>query len=162
MTASLFLVVVEYPNFGRTVADPVDLEAFDPAVEVRREFPDGGPVRIWGSRKSGGNHREYERLSAGDRLLFYHEGAYVAAGRVGRKFDSPWVSRTFWGYAPRQLLYSVEDYREVDALPERVNEALGFEEGFVPEGHHGVDDDQAAAVRETYGSLHDFVDALAD
>lgn len=160
MTGSLFLVAVSYPNFGRTVADAVRLSEYDPPPEVTREFPSDRPVRIWGTRKGGGNRRQYADLEPDDSLLFFRDGSYVAAGRVGKKFDTPWVSRMFWGYAPMELLYSVEAFREVDVSPGRLNDAIGLDADYAPEGIRGVDDDLVAAACEGYDSIDAFVDAL--
>lgn len=160
MTANLFLVAASFPNFGRTVTDAVDLSAFDPPPEVRREFDGDEPVRIWGTRKGGGNRQQYAEMEPDDRLLFHDAGAYVAAGRVGKTFSTPWVSRTFWGYAPMELLYSVEGFREVDALAERINDELGLDDDFEPRGLHLVDDDRVASLLDDHDSLEAFVDAL--
>lgn len=156
MTTSLFLVAVSFPNFDRTVTDPVTLSEFDPPPEVTRELPDDRPVRVWGTRKGGGNREQYAELAADDRLLFYHEDAYLATGRVGKTFTTPWISRTFWGYAPRELLYTVEDYRETDLAPETVNAALGFDAAFRPEGLHRVDDERVRGA----DAVDDVLDGL--
>lgn len=161
MRARLFLVAASYPNYGRTVAEPVDLSAFDPPPDIPRDLVTDGGVRVWGTRKGGNNREQYEALEPDDLLLFSHDDAFVGAGRVGVKFNSPWISRTFWGYAPAELLYSVEDYRPLDCPCERVNEALGYDRDHRPEGLRQVSDDAARAVADEYGSLEGFVDALA-
>lgn len=162
MADALYRVPVDFPNFGRTVTDPVDLADYDPPVDVTRELDDLAGVRVWGTRKGDGNRDRYAQMEPGDWTLFYHDGAYVAVGRVGVKFESPWVSRTFWGYAPKQLLYTVEQYRDLDAPLADVNADLGLDSGDEPPRIERVPDDTVAALRDDHGSVRAFLDALAE
>jgi putative restriction endonuclease len=161
MADSLYRVPVDFPNFGRTVTDPVDLADYDPPVDVTRELDDLAGVRVWGTRKGDGNRDRYGQMASGDWTLFYHDGTYVATGRVGVKFESPWVSRTFWGYAPKQLLYTVERYRDLDAALADVNADLGLDPDDEPPRIERVPDDAVAALRDEHGSVRAFLDSLA-
>lgn len=164
MAGDLYRVPVDYPNFERTVTDPVDLDAYDPPVDVTRELPELSGVRVWGTRKGDGNRDRYAGMATGDWTLFYHDGAYVAAGRVGIKFETPWISRTFWGYAPRQLLFTVESYRDLDADDGGVDERLDLHADPDPDRPRvePVDGDALDRLRADHGSVPGFLDALRD
>lgn len=160
MTGRLFKVPATFPNFGRTVVEPVELSEYDPPPDLPHDIAEAGGVRIWGTRKGGGNREQYEAMEAGDGLLFYDDGECRYAGRVGEKFQTPWVSRTFWGYAPAELLYTVEDFVELPEDDERLRAVLGAAAGSDLEGIEPVSPDVVAAVEDRYGSVPEFVAAL--
>jgi hypothetical protein len=164
MADDVYRVPVDYPNFGRTVDSPVDLDDYDPPADVTRELDDLTGVRVWGTRKGDGNHEHYARTAAGDWLLFHHESQYVAVGRVGTKFETPWISRTFWGYAPQQLLYTIEDYRELDLSAADLDDPLDLDSNPDPDRPRlqRVNPDVLADVRERHGSIPAFLDALTE
>lgn len=160
--ADAYRVPVDYPNFDRTVTDPVDIDEYDPPADVTRELDDLAGVRVWGTRKGDGNRDRYAEMTAGDWLFFHHDDRYVAAGRVGTKFETPWISRTFWGYAPQQLLYTVDAFRELDVPAADVNDPLDLDPDVDPDRPriHRVDDDALDDVRDRHGSVETFLDSL--
>lgn len=160
MSGRLFRVPVAYPNFARTVVESIEPSEFSPPPDLPRDIAEAGGVRIWGTRKGGGNREQYEVMASGDGLLFYDDGTCRYAGQVGEKFQTPWVSRTFWGYAPAELLYTVEGFVEVQGGDERLASELGGAAHGDPEGIDPVPDDAVERIQGRYGSVSAFVEAL--
>ena len=87
--SSVFLAPVD-DSFERMVADGVDLTDWP-------DRPDDFPprARVWGVRTDTDqgewprNRRNWRKMAVGGPVLFYDDGTYVAAGRVGATCEDP-------------------------------------------------------------------------
>lgn len=132
MSPSVFLAPCDPGNFDRTVRSPVDPSEHPDLPDA---LPEGERVRFWGVRSGSRNEDTFERMEPGDLVLFYQDGTYVATGRVGTTFDDGgWASETFWNDAPSTLIYTLEDYTEVDVPAGAVNVLFDYESDFYPQG----------------------------
>jgi hypothetical protein len=151
---NLWLVPVDEPSFRETLAEPADLSDW-------ADRPDSFPecARVWGIRtdpEQGSwerNRRNLDRIDRGDPLLIYRnsESRYTATGRVGPMAHTEYIREEYWNGGPALDVYVVKDYDEsVDVEPETVNELLGYEKSFWPQGFRRVSDDRPTAkvVRE--------------
>lgn len=143
---NLWLVPVDEPSFQRTLAEPIDLSDWD---DRPASFPER--ARVWGIRtdpKQGfweRNRRNLERMERGDPLLIYRnsESRYTATGRVGAMTHTEHVRDEYWDGGPALDVYVVEGYDDsLDVEPETVNQLLGYEELFWPQGFWRVSDDR--------------------
>jgi hypothetical protein len=143
---NLWLVPVDEPSFQRTLAQPVDLSDWDGRPD---SFPER--ARIWGVRTDTEqgtwkrNRRNLERMARGDPLLFYRnsKSRYTATGRVGQMAHTEYVRDTFWDGGPALDVYVVEDYEDsIDVDPGTINNLLGYEKNFWPQGFWRVADDR--------------------
>jgi hypothetical protein len=143
---SLWLVPVDKQSFQRTLADPIDLSGWE-------ERPDGFPerARVWGVRtdpEQGAwerNRRNLEKMERGDPLLVYRNSVsrYTATGRVGPMTHTEFIRDEFWGGGPALDVYVVVEYDDsIDVEPGVMNELLGYEETFWPQGLWRVADDR--------------------
>jgi len=141
----LWLVPVDEESFQRTLADPVDLSDQE---QKPGDFPD--QARVWGVRTDPDqgswkrNRRNLERIEPGDPLLIYRNktSQYHAKGRVGPFWHTTYVRDQFWNGGPALDVFTVEEYEEIDIDPEVVNEILGYEGHFWPQGLWRVSDDR--------------------
>jgi len=101
MSANVFLVPIDPENFDRTVQSAVDLTEYDDRPDPLADLDE---VRLWAVDDDSGNGSTFERMEEGDLLLFYHDGEYLATGRVGTAFEDEdrWVSSTRSGPRSRR------------------------------------------------------------
>ena len=141
----LWLMPVDERSFQQTLADPIDLSD---RADKPAEFPDR--ARVWGVRTDPAqgswerNRRNLERMEPGDPLLVYRNSTsqYYATGRVGTFWHTTHIRDEFWNGGPAIDIFAVEEYDEVDVSPETVNDLLGYEETFWPQGLWRVADDR--------------------
>jgi hypothetical protein len=144
----LWLVPADEPSYQQTLAQPRDLS---PAPDKPDGFPD--EARVWGVRTDPDheqapwdrNRRNLERMAPGDPLLIYRnsESHYVAAGRVGGPlWHTTWVRDEFWNGGPALDVFHIDDWQPINFEPASVNQTLGYEESFVPQGLWRVADDR--------------------
>jgi hypothetical protein len=143
---NLWLVPVDEESFQRTLAQPIDLSDWESRPEG---FPEA--ARIWGVRTDPAqgswerNRRNLERMERGDPLLIYRNSVsrYTATGRIGPMAHTEYVRDKYWSGGPALDIYAVEDYDDsIDIEPAAVNELLGYEESFWPQGFWRVADDR--------------------
>lgn len=141
----LWLVPVDESSFQQTMADPIDLTD---APDKPEEFPD--QARVWGVRTDpeqgswSRNRRNLDRMESGDPLLIYRNSLskYTATGRVGPFWHTTYIRDEFWNGGPAIDIYSVEDYEEINLDRPTVNNDLGYEEDFWPQGLWRVADNR--------------------
>lgn len=143
---NLWLVPVDERSFQRTLAKPVDLSGWENRPD---DFPERS--RVWGVRTDPDqgewerNRRNLEKIERGDPLLIYRNSVsrYTATGRIGPMAHTEYVRDEFWVGGPALDVYAVEEYDDsIDSESEIVNELLGYEENFWPQGLWRVADDR--------------------
>lgn len=144
---NLWLVPVDEESFQRTLAEPVDLSEWEDRPE---QFP--VRARVWGVRTDSEqgswerNRRNLDKMESGDSLLIYRnsESQYTATGRVGPMAHTQYVRDEFWGGGPALDVFAVHEYEPVEIERKVVNNLLGYEESFWPQGLWRVSDDRPA------------------
>lgn len=143
---NLWLVPVDERSYQRTLAEPADLSGWQDRPD---EFP--GRARVWGVRTDSEqgswerNRRNLEKMEPGDPLIVYRNevSRYTATGRVGPMARTEYVRDEFWDGGPALDVYVVGDYDDsMDAEPTVINELLGYEESFWPQGLWRVADNR--------------------
>ena len=84
-------------------------------------------------------------MERGDPLLIYRnsESRYTATGRIGPMAHTEYVRDKYWDGGPALDIYVVEDFGDsLDVEPETVNQVLGYEDSFWPQGFWRVSDDR--------------------
>lgn len=146
VSMNLWLIPVDERSFQRTLAEPVDLSDWQGRPN---EFPER--ARVWGVKTDPEqdswerNRRNLERMELGDPLLVYRnsESRYTATGRVGPMTRTEHIRDEYWDAGPALHVYVVEEYNDsIDVEPEAVNNLLGYEESFWPQGLWRVADDR--------------------
>lgn len=131
MSDNVFLVPIDPENFDRTVRSTVDLDEYDDRPEPLADVEE---ARLWAVDDDSGNGSTFDRMESGDLLLFYHDGEYVATGRVGETFadDDRWVSGTFWTAFPTTRVYTVESFAPVSVPKRGVNRIFDYSASYTP------------------------------
>lgn len=161
MTSNVFLAPCDPGNFDRTVRSAVtvsDDPARPPALSEQET------VRFWGVRDGSGNETFFEKMDAGDLVLFYQEQTYVGTGWIGTTFtdDEQWASRTFWNDAPASRIYTIEGFTPVSVPRAAVNRLFDYAVDYYPQGlmrvADGRLDNRPEAIKravERYSETHD-------
>ena len=131
MSANVFLVPIDPENFDRTVRSAVDLTEYDDRPDPLADLDEG---RLWAVSDYSGNGSTFERMGEGDLVLFYHDGEYLATGRIGTTFEdeSRWASSTFWTAFPTTRVYTVTDFAAVAAPKRAVNAIFDYSASYTP------------------------------
>ncbi|TKX66196.1 MULTISPECIES: hypothetical protein [Halorubrum] len=143
---NLWLVPVDEPSFQQTLAEPIDLSAWDSRPA---SFPEH--ARVWGVRtdpEQGSwerNRRNLELMERDDPLVIYRnsKSRYTATGRVGPMAHTEYVRDQYWDGGPALDIYAIENYDDsIDVDPETINRVLGYKDSFRPQGFWRVSDDR--------------------
>ncbi|SMO44707.1 hypothetical protein [Halorubrum cibi] len=131
MSDNVFLVPVDPENFDRTVRSAVDLAEYPDRPEPLADVEE---VRLWAVDDDSGNGSTFDRMESGDLLLFYHDGEYVATGRVGETFvdEDRWASGTFWTAFPTTRVYTVESFTPISVPKRGVNRIFDYSASYTP------------------------------
>lgn len=137
-------------DFTQTVSSPISLPERAPE-DLQRE----GESRIWGTTEGSQKRTFFEEMEPGDPLLFYNEGEFFAAGRVGTAFEDPTVGEVLWENSDSRFIFTVEDYQEISVSRERVATLFGYEDGWVPQRFLRVSPDAANSLLQEYNSIEE-------
>ncbi|SNR37259.1 hypothetical protein [Halorubrum vacuolatum] len=131
MSQNVFLIPVNPENFDRTVRSPVDLTDYPNRPEP---LANAEEARLWAVADDSGNGSTFERMAAGDLLLFYHDERYVASGRVGTTFEDEdrWASGTFWTAFPATRIYTIESFEPISVPKRGVNRIFDYSATYTP------------------------------
>lgn len=154
MSANVFLVPIDPENFDRTVRSSVDLSEYPDRPAA---LADTDEARLWALGDDTGTDSTFEQLTAGDLLLFYHEGEYVATGRVGETFVDAdrWASSTLWTAFPATRVYTVESFTPISVSKRAVNRIFEYAASYTP-GFMRVADSR---VTESLSTIETALDA---
>lgn len=129
--ADVFLAVCDPEHFEQTVVTPIAMS----------EYPDhptdlDGEVRLWRVTAGDQNRSHFEKMDAGDVVLFYCDGAFVGTGLVDETLedDDGWASETFWDGTSAPMLYTVRDFAAVSVPRAAVNRIFEYSESYTPHG----------------------------
>jgi hypothetical protein len=157
MRENLFLVPVVYPEFEKTVENPIDIYSCSFSSRITKELDNPENVRVWGVKESNMNKKFYDRLEKGDILLFYNSGKYIYHGEVGEKFQSQEISKQYWENIPASLLYSVNNLTPLDLPKEVLNRACDYKENYQPQAISIVDNKPVWKLEQEHGSIENLL-----
>ena len=89
-------------------------------------------VRLFGAPESQSD--TFEKMTAGDLVLFHQDGEYVGTGWIKTSFedDQQWASSTLWSDTESPLIYTLEDFSSVAVPISAVNRIFGYADGYTP------------------------------
>jgi hypothetical protein len=135
-------------DFDLTVRSPVSVPESAPDHLKRQN-----DVRFWGTTEGRQKRAFFEEMETGDPLLFYHEGEFFAAGRVGEAFESPDVGESLWGNRESRFIFTITDYQQISVPREEVAVLLGYEENWVPYRFLRVSQEAVTSLLQEYNSI---------
>lgn len=110
---------------------------------------------VWGT--PAGNIQYFEQLSPGDVVLFYQDGMYMRAGRIGRAFHSEEISKELWG-RDHGLVYTLYDVADISIPVSEFNERVGYSENDVPnKALQRLGDEKVNKLVNHYDSIERFL-----
>jgi len=137
-------------RFNDTVASPVSVP-----VEAPEDLQKQTEARIWGTTDGNQKRTFFEEMETGDPLLFYNDGEFFAAGRVGAAFENPSIGDALWDNPDSQFIYTVTDYQEISVDRERIAQLLGYEDNWVPYRFLRVSQDAVSSLLREYNSIEE-------
>lgn len=129
MVSNIFLAAVTQPDFDNTVVSSVSVDEYP-------DYPDAlagsTEVRLWGAPDSAETH--FEKLDAGDLVLFVDGERYVGVGTVGQTFvaEEDWARSNLWDETDVKRLYTLEEFSEISVPKSAVNRIFDYGTGYSP------------------------------
>ncbi|WP_276274710.1 HNH endonuclease [Haladaptatus sp. QDMS2] len=152
----LFFVAVNdewLTRFKTSVVRPFKLAG---RANVPSQLEGADSVRVWGTTATDSAKKQaaIDRLKQDDVVLFYHAGAFIGAGTVGRVFESQTVGDWLWNNPESRHIYTLNDYREDVPTVEEVRSMLGYKnDRFVNSSLDPVAEEKVGELVRQYGSL---------
>jgi len=137
-------------RFDDTVVSPVSVPAEAPEDLQKQE-----EARIWGTTSGNQKRTFFEEMEPGDPVLFYNDGVFFAAGRVGTAFENSAVGDALWDNPDSRFIYTVTDYQEIAVDRERIADLLGYEDNWIPYGFLRVSQDAVSNLLREYNSIEE-------
>lgn len=145
--------------------DPVEFEGFLSAEEVESVTDsETGKVHLWGTTVDS----KWQSVEAGDIALVYRDGRYIAQATVVQTRDdldlaehlwrvdgNPWDPERPWRY-----LTFLTNVTDIDVPVEALNELVGYQEEYIPQGFSRVSDARIRRVEESFESVETAVNEL--
>ncbi|MFC7229250.1 hypothetical protein N0B31_17755 [Salinirubellus salinus] len=145
-------------HFERTVEQPLTIGDSDAPAEL----DDFQEVRIWATTESSKKESAYEAMRSGDLLMFYRQGEFFAAGRVGRTFRSSAAGDWIWDNSESSFIFTVTDYEPISISRDQLWDVLGYSSGYFVRGFSRVSDDALDTLRQQYPSVEVAYQELKD
>lgn len=134
-------------HFEETVATPSDLQRTD-------------DIRIWGTTEGVRKRTFFEDMEAGDPVLFYNDGQFFAAGRVGTTFESSDAGRELWRNEASRFIFTITDYEEITIPRERIADLLGYDSSWAPQGFMQISEAAVNSLLQEYNSIEEAFQAF--
>jgi putative restriction endonuclease len=141
-----------FNRFGRTVRSEVT-EEWDSTVPETLEHE--LPTRVWGIEETNSPaHQSYiDRMRPGDLVLYYHNGDFIASGRVKRALESDVIGDWLWNNPQSRWVYLITEYDDWGPDIDEIWDLLGYGDRQVVNGFMRVSDSVTEQLRREYGSL---------
>lgn len=156
----LFLVPVTddwIERFQQTVVSEYTLEGdLPPELEGERE------VRVWGTTEGEDAKKRtlFEKMGAGDLVLFLYSGEFVGSGRVGVTLESPELGERIWGQQESRFIFTVTDYEEMSLPRQEVWDVLDYSPNYPLYGFSRASDDAISSLLQSYNSVEEAFQAF--
>ncbi|WP_152040274.1 HNH endonuclease [Salinigranum salinum] len=138
-------------RFARTVRSEVTEGWATVPEELEHELP----TRIWGIEETDSPaHQSYiDRMCPGDLVLYYHDGDFIASGRVKRTIESDVIGDWLWNNPQSKWVYLVTEYDDWGPDIGEVWSLLGYGDRQIVTGFMRVSDIVTEELRREYGSI---------
>ena len=138
---NVFVVQDDSEDLDRTVRSPADLSDHPDRPEPLREAE---AARLWGVEDGETNRSYFEKMGAGDLVLFYRDGSYVGVGYVDATFedDDGWVAETLWDEYGADRIFTLREFSAISVPRAKVNTIFDYSGSYTPSGVMRVADDR--------------------
>lgn len=166
--SNIFRVPVDNQHFkdtieaGKSFKEVVDFLSGEERAELQRISRDGF-IRFWGSLPGEANKRNFQKMAAGDELLCYRSGDYIALCKVAFTTINKNLAKYAWGEAETgntwELIYFFSAVSSFKIDSSIINKEFGFADGPVM-GFSAIADEKAKTFLTKYSSVSSFLDQL--
>jgi len=126
---NIFLARSSPADFDATVSSAVSVDEYPDLPEAIAGME---TVRLFAAPESRSD--TFEKMTAGDLVLFHQDGEYVGTGWIKTTFedDQQWASSTLWSDTESSLIYTIDDFTPVAVPTVAVNRIFGYADGYTP------------------------------
>ena len=138
-------------HYVDTIEKPVEFQNFHSLIDPKifaalvQAHP-SGKAAVWGvvPGKSPGNINKWNRISAGDLVLFAADKRIRSYGLVSLKFNSKKFAEKLWGQNEEnqtwEYMYTLTDIKDIDISYEEFNDVVGYKANNVIQGFTVMDE----------------------
>ncbi|WP_276248555.1 hypothetical protein [Haladaptatus sp. YSMS36] len=157
-----------FADYQRSVVRGISLETlaeyFDETVLTRLTDAHSERAPVWCTQLD----QYWQRLSAGDEAIFYHNKRFVGRATVLAKATSLPLAEDLWRAPgttwketdPWKYIVFFDDFREISIPVAEFNAVFGYKQGFIPKGVMCVKEETIRAIDSLYGDANAALDAL--
>jgi len=129
VSSNIFLARTSPADFDATVSSTVTLDEYPDIPEAIAGME---TVRLFRAPESKSD--TFEKMTAGDLVLFHQDGQYVGTGWISVTFedDQQRASSTLWKDTESSLIYTIEDFTSVAVPTTAVNRIFEYTDGYTP------------------------------
>ncbi|MEX2008542.1 MAG: hypothetical protein WD850_03570 [Candidatus Spechtbacterales bacterium] len=124
---------------------------------ILEEYAHGRPYAVWGAVPGVSNIRNWEAMEAGDYVMVYRRGKIILAAEIGMKIRNAALAEYFWQKDSNgktwELIYFMINEVDFSVDIEKLNEYLGYQRKYHPQGFMAVDQTKADRILSDYGDL---------
>ena len=121
------------------------------------KYSHGRPYAVWGAVPGSSNIRNWEAMEDGDYVMVYRQGKIILAAEIAMKTRNPDLARYFWqeddGGKTWELIYFMINDAPFNVDMVRLNEYLGYDETYHPQGFMAIKQDKVDQLLSVYGDL---------
>ena len=146
-----------------TVAKPVKFKTYQSIIDPKlyqkllNAHP-SGDAAVWGivPGKAPGNIKKWQRISAGDLVLFAADKKITSYGIVSLKFNSRNFAERLWGLSEDnqtwEYMYTLTDVKKIEMSYEEFNNVVGYKENNVIQGFTVMDENRSEKFLDYLGT----------
>jgi hypothetical protein len=117
------------------------------------------PMAIWGALPGRSSIRLWNKMTAGDYILFYQSGKFVMVGEIAHKLLNRPLAEKLWGKSSKGMtwenIYFIINERQIKVDRIDFNQLFGFKENFLPQGFSQILESRQQVFQRHYGDVYD-------
>jgi hypothetical protein len=148
-------------NFDNTINKPMELKKIIPFLNKKdadlvSSYYENGLVPIWGVTAGSKdiNLHKWERIRAGDIVLFTANMRIFASGVVTHKLYNQELALELWGWKEKDVtweyVYFLDEIQEIDIPVQKLNEVIGYSVNNPVRGFTVLDEEKSERVIEGF------------
>lgn len=162
---NIFRIPVDNQHFKDTVENGKTLNELDKLLRgdeknMLKNISKNGVIRYWGSIPGEANTRNFELLQAGDELLCYRSGKYIALAEIAFTSINRDLSKYSWGETENgstwELIYFFNNVAFFQLESKIINDEFDFKDGPVM-GFNHIRDGKVKKFLSEHKSVKSFI-----
>jgi hypothetical protein len=133
-------------------------------VEKLSQYSHGRPYAVWGAVPGVSNIRNWESMEEGDYVMVYRKGKIILAAEIAAKVRNPNLAEYLWKKDESgktwEYTYFMINGVEFDIDISKINEYLGYESTYHPQGFMAIKQEKVDRMLAIYGDLISLLEKL--